>query len=159
MTNNTKESQTSQYIFSSLFFLFNFYLLYQLALGSASHEIRKKVKERANKICEGCGKNTKKLTVAHMDHTRNGNYNDPNKLKAYCTSCEFRHHASFIGRANETGLSEDDNIATVNGLWQTILREYKREEIIKLYKQYNAEILFIYKKFGYDISSLRRFYK
>lgn len=137
--------------------MFNLYILSKVAFGSASRGVRKEVRERANARCEGCGKNTKKLTVAHMDHTRNQNYNDPKKLKAYCTTCEFKHHASFIGRAKETGLSEVDNIATVNGLWQTILREHNREEITKLYREYKTQIQLIHRTLGYRIPDLRRY--
>ncbi len=157
MANNTKESNKFQIVSLNLLFFFNFYILSKIAFGSASRGVRKEVRERANAQCEGCGKNTKKLTVAHMDHTRNTNYNNPIKLKAYCTACEFKHHASFIGRANETGLSEADNIATTNGLWQIILREYSREEIRKLYREYGTQIRLIYRKLGYKISDLRRY--
>lgn len=159
MEHKTRPLHESRLVFQTAFLLFNLYLLSKIASSSTTDEVRDRVRERAGGKCEGCKKENTKLLVAHMYHGHNQNYDNAHYLKAYCVVCEFKHHASHVGRESEIGLNETDNNTTTNSLWQTILRECSKEEIAELFEQYNAPIRTIYKKFGYRISRLRNMLK
>lgn len=61
-----------------------------------------------------------------MDHTHNDDYDNSDKLKAYCRVCEFKHHISYMGKAKQIGLNEVNNTGTSNGLWKQILKYEKK---------------------------------
>jgi hypothetical protein len=81
---------------------------------------RKAVLERANGKCEGCGKeiDEDETIIGHLLHydgkdRKNWRYNSDSNVRAHCFFCEAEIHLTHIGRSEDIGLSEEDNISTV----------------------------------------------
>jgi len=132
-------------------------ILSKIALGGANSFASGLVRERASGKCEGCGRHPKeRLIAAHMDHTHNSDYNNPDKLKAYCLICEFKHHVNHLGRASVIGLSDEDNDRTTNGLYREIVRKSTKKELKQLNIQYKNEIRELHRKFGSKTKKKKR---
>lgn len=93
-------------------------ILLYILLKAFPNEIRKKILDRANGVCESCKKNVgrENLTAAHLMHGTKPIYQTKENGRAHCFTCETEYH---LKNANNPQLSINmrlqDNDATVYG--------------------------------------------
>ncbi|HEX9817382.1 MAG TPA: hypothetical protein VGA89_00580 [Patescibacteria group bacterium] len=130
------------------------YLLAELVFSGAHLEAKMKVKERANSHCEGCGKKTTKKpagkngrsrgnlgpVIAHLNHTRNDEYDNLANLRSHCLYCETIYHASHVGRADRIGMKEESNKAAAMTWLTTIAKKVSQKEFLAFYAENQSVI-------------------
>ena len=85
-----------------------------------SRRVRREILHRDQKTCQDCGVDnfSSKLQAAHYNHDKsNPDYDSVDTGRMLCTCCHFEEHVSFVGRAEETGLTEEHNEFAVRSLY------------------------------------------
>lgn len=82
-----------------------YYQLYLLMLAMAfSTRVKEKILKRDNHTCSypGCFKKENdgwRIIAAHIDHTKNNNYDNPKNGKAHCIEHEIQYHQRLLEKA------------------------------------------------------------
>lgn len=96
------------------------------AAGEISISKKRKRKEVASNICESCGTQLTKAEgiIGHLDHapTNRDRKHSESNIRLHCLACESEWHLSHVGNAEDIGLSELDNKATVIGRLLEMIR-------------------------------------
>jgi len=121
--------------------------LKELLLFAARPDVVRMVRKRCNGCCEKCKTYVgKKIIVAHINHEKNNDYDNPEKLQGLCLFCEIKHHLKFLCSPLDIGLSQDINDSVCWGHFLKLKRLEKQiisdefpEEIIYLKKKYSKK--------------------
>ena len=110
------QKRESKY-FQQLKFLVASYFLYKFSFMAASNGAVNRVERRARGVCEGCRRSVDSdyALVAHINHKRGINYNNPDYLQYYCLRCEAIHHLSHIHAPQAIGMDAYDNLTAAKG--------------------------------------------
>lgn len=140
-------SPYAEFIWRSFTSLAYLYVLSSIVRASASRESRKIVRERTNGLCETCGAqiSPESMVVAHINHQRDREYNNPENLRGVCICCEAVYHLSHLSTPGAIGMRREGNDATAFSYYKNTTPEIQA----KLEARFPQEIDYLKRKFKY----------
>lgn len=94
-----------------------------LVNNAFSKQTRHEIGQRDGWACTVCGKQFCEghmVHAAHDNHDRsNPDYDSPNTGRMLCVPHHLQHHQDYVGRAEEIGLTEQQNLWAIQQLMNT----------------------------------------
>lgn len=104
------------------------FIAYEASKFAFSFKSRKKILERDGNACAICGA-TDHLEAAHINHTRNGNYDKPSNGR---TLCRPHHYVDHVNGAHN-GLSREGNKWAAGQIWDRMTDEEQSRAVGIIY--------------------------
>lgn len=97
--------------------------------------VRAEVKRRANNRSELSGSNEEPLEVAHLNHARDEDYQDPGNALLVTTTEHLAHHLIHRNRAEAIGLTEEGNEWAIGKLFERVFNFHRQRGIPDIHIQ------------------------
>jgi len=99
------------------------------------NRVKNHIKARARNKSELSLSNEEPLEVAHLDHTRNEEYQDPSNGILVTQTEHLAHHLIHRGNAQAIGLTEEGNEWAIGQLFDRVFHFHRQRGVPDLYIQ------------------------